>query len=276
MNYVSIIISSIQKKKSRFTTLFIALSMIYLDQLGNQLDIDHTPARIISVVPSITELLFDLGLGDKIVGCTKFCVHPNKPYLTKNMIGGTKDLNLEKIVKLNPDLILANKEENNKIQIEFLSESTPVWISDVKTFDDSLEMIEQIGLITGTSFRAKEIINQLNNHLKCKAPVKKAVYLIWKDPYMTIGGDTYINDILNRCGYINLFSEQNRYPIVTLQEISDYKPDVVLLSSEPYPFKEKHLKTIQRSLKNTEVKLVDGEFYSWYGSRQIHITAKNT
>ncbi|WP_396634842.1 helical backbone metal receptor [Maribacter sp. R86514] len=250
--------------------------MIYLDQLGNQLDIDHTHARIISVVPSITELLFDLGLGDKIVGCTKFCVHPNKPYLTKNMIGGTKDLNLEKIVKLNPDLILANKEENNKIQIEFLSESTPVWISDVKTFDDSLEMIEQIGLITGTSFRAKEIINQLNNHLKCKAPVKKAVYLIWKDPYMTIGGDTYINDILNRCGYINLFSEQNRYPIVTLQEISDYKPDVVLLSSEPYPFKEKHLKTIQRSLKNTEVKLVDGEFYSWYGSRQIHITAKNT
>jgi len=249
--------------------------MIYLDQLGNQLDIDHTPARMISAVPSITELLFDLGLGDKIVGCTKFCVHPNKPYLTKNMIGGTKDLNLEKIKKLNPDLIIANKEENNREQIEYLSASVSVWISDVKTFDDSLEMIEQIGLITETSFRAKEIINQLNNYLKPKAPLKKAVYLIWKDPYMTVGGDTYINDMLNRSGYINLFSNQNRYPTITLEEISNYKPDLVLLSSEPYPFKEKHLKTIQRSLKNTEVKLVDGEFYSWYGSRQIHITAKN-
>jgi len=250
--------------------------MIYLDQLGNQLDIDHTPARIISAVPSITELLFDLGLGDKIVGCTKFCVHPNKPYLTKNMIGGTKDLNSEKIKKLNPDLIIANKEENNRVQIEYLSASVPVWISDVKNFDDSLEMIEQIGLITGTSFRAKEIINQLNNYLKPKAPLKKAVYLIWKDPYMTVGGDTYINDMLNRCGYINLFSEQNRYPIVNLEEISNYKPDVVLLSSEPYPFKEEHLKTIKGLIKNTDVELVDGEFYSWYGSRQIHITAKNT
>lgn len=250
--------------------------MIYIDQLGNQLNIDDTPSRIVSVVPSITELLYDLGLGDKVVGCTKFCVHPNKPYLTKSMIGGTKDLKLEKILQLKPDLILANKEENVKNQIEFLSESTPVWLSDVKTFDDSLKMIEQIGQITSSTKRATEIINQLNHTLKPKRPSIKVVYLIWKDPYMTVGGDTYISDMLNRCGYINVFADQNRYPSITLQEISDVNPDMVLLSYEPYPFNNEHLKTIKDLLKNTEVRLVDGEFFSWYGSRQLHIAPKNT
>ncbi|SIQ77220.1 helical backbone metal receptor [Maribacter ulvicola] len=245
--------------------------MIYTDQLGNKVAIHRRPSRIVSVVPSITELLFDLGLGDKVVGCTKFCVHPNKPYLLKNMIGGTKDLNLDKILQLNPDLILANKEENIKEQIEYLNTSAPVWISDVKTFDDSLKMIAQIGSITASSFQAKEIIDQLNLILKPKAPTKTVVYLIWKDPYMTVGGDTYINDILNRCGYINVFADQNRYPIVSLQEIEAIDPDVVLLSSEPYPFKEEHLQTIQRTLKNTKIELVDGEFFSWYGSRKLHI-----
>ncbi|MEP2236776.1 MAG: helical backbone metal receptor [Maribacter sp.] len=249
--------------------------MIYNHQLGNKIKINSTPSRIVSLVPSITELLFDLGLGDKVVGCTKFCVHPHKPYLRKSMIGGTKDLNLDKILKLKPHLILANKEENNKEQIEYLSESSPVWVSDVKTFEDSLKMIEQIGLMTDSAIRAHEIINQLNNTLKPKAPSKKAVYLIWKDPYMTVGGDTYINDILNRCGYINVFSEQDRYPTVTLEEIADHNPDVVLLSSEPYPFKEEHLKTIKHTLKNTDVALVDGEFFSWYGSRQLHLATKN-
>ncbi|MEP2280364.1 helical backbone metal receptor [Maribacter sp.] len=249
--------------------------MIYNDQLGNKIEINSTPSRIVSLVPSITELLFDLGLGDKVVGCTKFCIHPNKPYLTKNMIGGTKDLNLDKILKLKPDLILANKEENNKEQIENLSTSVPVWISDVKTFDDSLKMIGQIGLMTDSAFRAHEIINQLNHTLKTKAPYKKVVYLIWKDPYMTVGGDTYINDILNRCGYLNVFSEQDRYPTVTLEEIANLNPDVILLSSEPYPFKEEHLNTIQGFLKNIKVELVDGEFFSWYGSRQLHLATKN-
>ncbi|WP_405397953.1 helical backbone metal receptor [Maribacter sp. Asnod2-G09] len=245
--------------------------MIYKDQLGNQIKVNSTPSRIVSVVPSITELLFDLGLGDKVVGCTKFCVHPNKPYFTKSLIGGTKDLKLEKILQLKPDLILANKEENIKEQIELLSESAPVWISDVKTFDDSLNMIEQIGQITSSSKRATEIITQLSNILKPKRPSIKVVYLIWKDPYMTVGGDTYISNMLNRCGYINVFADQNRYPSITLQEINDYNPDVVLLSSEPYPFNEEHLKTIKGVLKNTEVRLADGEFFSWYGSRQLHV-----
>ncbi|MDO6471957.1 helical backbone metal receptor [Maribacter sp. 1_MG-2023] len=245
--------------------------MIYNDQLGNQIRINSTLSRIVSVVPSITELLFDLGLEDKVVGCTKFCVHPNKPYLTKRMIGGTKDLNLEKILKLNPDLILANKEENVKNQIEFLSESAPVWVSDVKTFDDSLSMIEQIGQITATTKQATEIVNQLNSTLKPKKTSIKVVYLIWKDPYMTVGGDTYISDMLNRCSYINVFADQNRYPIVTLEEISDANPDIVLLSSEPYPFKNEHLTAIKSALKNIEVRLADGEFFSWYGSRQLHV-----
>ncbi|WP_423998866.1 helical backbone metal receptor [Maribacter sp. IgM3_T14_3] len=250
--------------------------MIYIDQLGKKVHIDGTPSRIVSVVPSITELLFDLGLEDKVVGCTKFCVHPNKPYLTKTMIGGTKNLKLEKILQLKPDLILANKEENIKEQIEFLSESAPVWLSDVKTFDDSLSLIEQIGEITSSSKRASEIVTQLNHTLKPKRPSIKVAYLIWKDPYMTVGGDTYISGMLNRCGFINVFVDQNRYPSITLQEIRDAEPDLVLLSSEPYPFKSEHLKTIKSLLKNTEVRLVDGEFFSWYGSRQLHIAPKNT
>ncbi|WP_324027953.1 helical backbone metal receptor [Maribacter sp. BPC-D8] len=245
--------------------------MIYNDQLGNQIKINSTPSRIVSVVPSITELLYDLGLGDKVVGCTKFCVHPNKPYLTKTMIGGTKDLNIEKILQLKPDLILANKEENIKEQIELLSESAPVWLSDVKNFEDSLSMIEQIGQITSSSKQATEIVKQLNSTLKPKRPSIKVVYLIWKDPYMTVGGDTYISNMLNRCGYINVFADQNRYPSITLQEISDADPDVVLLSSEPYPFNKEHLKSIKSVLKNTEVRLADGEFFSWYGSRQLHV-----
>ena len=245
--------------------------MIYNDQLGNQIEINSKPSRIVSVVPSITELLFDLGLGDKVIGCTKFCVHPNKPYLTKSMIGGTKDLKLKKILQLKPDLILGNKEENVKDQIEFLSEFAPIWMSDVKTFEDSLSMIEQIGHITSSIKRASEIINQLNSTLKPIRPSTKVVYLIWKDPYMTIGGDTYISNMLNRCGYINVFANQNRYPSITLQEISDADPDMVLLSSEPYPFKNEHLKAIKSALKNTEVRLADGEFFSWYGSRQLHV-----
>lgn len=244
--------------------------MMYTDQLGNLINIPSTPSRIVCLVPSITELLFDLGLGDNVVGCTKFCIHPNKPYLTKQMIGGTKDLNLKKILDLHPDLILANKEENNKEQISFLSSSVPVWVSDVKTFDDSLKMIEQIGLITDRATRASEITDLLINNLKPKKPKKKAIYLIWKDPFMTVGGDTYISDILHRCGYINTYANQKRYPIITLEEIREHNPDVVLLSSEPYPFKEVHLNTIKKFLNNTEVELVDGEFFSWYGSRQLH------
>lgn len=242
-------------------------TQIYIDQLGRKVELASLPQRIVSLVPSQTELLFDLGLGERVVGITKFCVHPKEWFRTKTRVGGTKKLEFETIGKLNPDLIIANKEENNREDIQRLENDFPVWVSDVNDLDSASEMIYCIGEITGSN--ALELLCEIDlrfGYLQAISPSKRILYLIWKDPYMAAGSDTFIQDMLQRCGFENVVGEA-RYPQCSVDEIVRLNPDLVLLSSEPYPFKEKHIQELKELLPNAIIKLVDGELFSWYGSR---------
>lgn len=248
--------------------------MIVTDQMGRQVELNPLPKRIISIVPSQTELLYDLGLEKEVVGITKFCIHPEAWFQGKTRVGGTKQLNLLKIAGLQPDLIIANKEENVQSQVEELALRFPVWVSDVNTLAEALAMIKQVGKLVGREERAIELatlIQEQFDHLSVhQSPAPKACYLIWKDPYMTVGGDTFIHDMLEHAGFSNLFAAASRYPEVTIDTLKERAPDVLLLSSEPYPFRQKHLEELAGQLPGTKIVLVDGEAFSWYGSRLLH------
>lgn len=253
---------------------------IFTDQLNRKINLNDTPKRIVSLVPSQTELLFDLGLRDEVIGITKFCIHPNEWFRTKTRIGGTKKYDFEKIKKLTPDLIIGNKEENEQSQIELLMKEYTVWMSDIYTLKDALDMIMRIGVMVGKSKEATLLKLEIESEFKKCAINKsglplKASYLIWKDPYMVAGKNTFINEMLHYCGFNNVFNKEefNRYPQVSIEQIKEAKPDVVFLSSEPYPFKDKHINEFKTICKNTPVLLVDGEMFSWYGSRLLHAPA---
>lgn len=246
--------------------------MQFTDQLGRTIVIENFPERIISLVPSQTELLCDLGLKEKIVGITKFCVHPIGLTKEKTIVGGTKNLRMSTIENLQPDLIIANKEENVKEQIETLAKKIPVWISDVNNFEDALQMITAIGEITNTKRKAKSIIENIEKEKllftsEINLKNKSALYLIWKDPFMSVGNDTFIHDMLQQAGYKNAADNLLRYPELSIEQIKTLQPEIIMLSSEPYPFKEKHLEEIQAIVPNTKIIIVDGEMFSWYGSR---------
>ena len=238
------------------------------DQMGYKIQCPQDPQRIISLVPSQTELLFDLGLEDRIVGISKFCIHPKDKVKQYPKIGGTKKFNFEKIIDLKPDLIIGNKEENYQEGIEVLKKNYPVWVSDIVTLQDSIDMINRIGELTNTSIKADLLIDQINTKfesIQFKSFIK-ALYLIWQRPYMVAGVGTFIHEMLPYAGFENLINE-TRYPELTDEEIKKYNPEYILLSSEPYPFQEKHIKTFQELCPQAKVILVDGEMFSWYGSR---------
>lgn len=299
------------------------------------------PLRIVSLVPSKTELLYDLGLRDEVVGITKFCVHPDEWYKSKARVGGTKTADIEKIKSLAPDLIIANKEENVKEQVEALSGIAQVYVSDIKNLADALEMIKHVGKLVNKETEAntlvknivagfeqlKRFIHSINTQVSHSSnqplnystnqPVKlstsqlsnlstmqlsnqstpqpnnqstyqtinlstyhppNTAYLIWKDPYMAAGGDTFIHDMLQRCGFNNIFKDNSRYPQITIEQLKPLTSQpinhstiqLLLLSSEPFPFKQKHIDELQQQLAGTKILLVDGEMFSWYGSRLVH------
>lgn len=230
-------------------------------------------SRIISLVPSQTELLFDLGLDPEVLGITRFCVHPSHWYTGKPRVGGTKSLNTEKIHDLKPDLIIANREENMKDQIEELAQHYSVWVTDVATIDDANKMILDLGILTGKSGQSKRLVDEISdvfdNWQKSRMPAKKPsiAYLIWRDPYMTVGGDTFIHHMLELAGYENVFSKKLRYPECSLNDLQQSGCDIIMLSSEPYHFTEKHIRELSDLLPDKKIILVDGEIFSWYGSR---------
>lgn len=235
-------------------------------------ELTYIPKRIISLVPSQTELLYDLGLEDETIGITKFCVHPEKWFRMKTRIGGTKTINIEKIKSLQPDLIIANKEENVKEQVEAISKIAPTWVSDIQTLEDAIQMIKDVGQLTNKIIEAKQIITDIKlafNNIKPQNRHQKALYLIWHKPWMTIGKDTFINDMLDKTGFENVFQHLGRYPELSDADIAASNATLVLLSSEPYPFKEKHIALIKELLPEADIQLVDGEMFSWYGSRLL-------
>jgi ABC-type Fe3+-hydroxamate transport system substrate-binding protein len=249
---------------------------VFIDQTGRNITLNKTPQRIISLVPSQTELLFDLGLTEEVIGITKFCIHPDEWFRSKTRIGGTKELKMDIIHQLQPDLIIANKEENVKEQIEELEKHFPVWVSDVNNLDDAYKMIEQIGLLTWKQQLANKIMLQAKEGF-AKLPTQdsqlRTAYLIWQKPYMTVGGDTFINAMLEAAGFENIYADKTRYPEITIDELRIVNCQLLFLSSEPYPFKQKHIDELQSLLPNTKIVLADGEIFSWYGSRLLQAPA---
>ena len=238
--------------------------------MGRIIFLPRPPQRIVSLVPSQTELLHDLGLDASVVGITKFCIHPPEWRRSKQVIGGTKNFQLDIIERLNPDLIIGNKEENAKEAIGVISKRYPIWMSDIFNLDDAIGMIKAIAQITDKSeagaIIAHDIIAKFHD-LK-KVTVKSVLYLIWREPFMAVGKNTFIDAMLGCIGLQNVVT-QNRYPVITLDEIKNLEPHYVFLSSEPYPFKDVHRHELQNALPTSKVILVDGEMFSWYGSRLL-------
>ncbi|MFN3916811.1 MAG: ABC transporter substrate-binding protein [Flavobacteriales bacterium] len=244
----------------------------FTDQMDREVEVNFPPLRIVSLVPSQTELLFDLGLEERAIGVTKFCVHPLHWRKTKDRVGGTKTLDIEKIISLNPDLIIGNKEENEREQIELLNGLFPVWMSDIYNLADSLNMIAEVGQLVDAADRAEELKKLIEQ--KFNLPFygvshnKKALYLIWRKPWMGAGNRTFIHDMLARLGFENVLKNE-RYPEISKDELQMLSPQVVFLSSEPYPFKEQHVAEILQLLPKAKIFLADGEMFSWYGSRLL-------
>lgn len=247
----------------------------YTDQLYRTIELSCPPQRIVSLVPSQTELLYDLGLDEEVVGITKFCIHPENWFKSKERIGGTKKVNLEKIKALQPDLIIANKEENVRDQVEALAQHFPVWVSDVNNLEEACQMITGIATITNRKEAGKTMTKHIQSAFaRLGTTIQyKVAYLIWKNPYMTIGGDTFIHYMLQTAGFDNLFGDRKRYPEVTIADLQAVACEVLFLSSEPYPFQQKHIDELQEKLPNTKILLVDGELFSWYGSRLLKAPA---
>ncbi len=248
----------------------------FTDQTGHTIQLRHFPRRIISLVPSQTELLAHLDLHDEVVGITKFCIHPDDWFRSKTRIGGTKKINIEKIQQLQPDLIIANKEENVKEEVEILETQFPVWTSDCNNLTQACDMIMQLGIITGKQKKAIEIVKQIQENfaqLQCPLQKLRAAYLIWQNPYMTVGGDTFIHSMLEIVGFRNIYANATRYPEITIEELKNRNPELVILSSEPFPFKQKHIDELQIHLPTTKIILADGEMFSWYGSRLLKAPA---
>jgi len=219
-------------------------------------------------VPSQTEFLYEIGLDKEVIGITKFCIHPNKWFKSKTRVGGTKTVDFDKIKTLKPDLIIANKEENTQAEIEALQKLYTVYVSDIFTLEDNYKMMSDIGELTNKQTEANSIISNIkSNFLDLKQVQKNVLYLIWREPYMLAGQDTFINHILNKCGFTNAFKvNKSRYNEITTQQISELDVDYIFLSSEPYPFKQKHIDELQE-FTTAKIILVDGEMFSWYGSR---------
>lgn len=251
--------------------------MTLTDQLGTAHTFAHPPKRIVSLVPSQTELLYELGLEQSIVGITKFCVHPFHFKSVKTIVGGTKNVKLDKIRELAPDIVIANKEENTLQIVEELRPICPVWVTDIVTVDDNLQMIADFGQLFNKRTEAQKWKDKIQfayrdfQYFIKDRPSKKAAYFIWADPYMVAGGNTYIDEMLRLNRFENIYGgRQERYPEVIIQKMRiQGDPDYVFLSSEPFPFKDEHAFELGRYTHHAKTVFVDGEMFSWYGSRLL-------
>lgn len=239
------------------------------DALGRAVALPAAPQRIVSLVPSLSELLAHLDLDVQTVGITRFCVLPPEWKQTKTVVGGTKQVRAERVAELQPDLILANKEENTRQDVEALAALAPVYVTDVATVEQAMAMIRAVGSLVDRADAADRLAGAVDAEfatLSAMRPLRIA-YLIWREPLMVAGGGTFIDDVLRRGSYENVFRERPRYPEVSLDALRAAAPEVLLLSSEPFPFQEKHALQLRAELPHVRTQLVDGQLFSWYGSR---------
>ena len=250
--------------------------MAKIGVLRIQMTSKKTYQKIVSLVPRQTELLFDLVLENEIVGLTKFCVHPFHAKQSTTIVGGTKNIKIEKIKALNPDIILCNKEENTKEIVEACSEICTVHVSDIFTMEDAMDLIKYYGDIFNKRVEASAMIqklefkrNDFKNYIQNKE-VLSVAYFIWRKPWMVAANQTFINHLLELNKFHNIYSNKERYPEVELKKIRlEGDPELVFLSSEPYPFKEEHAFEVGRFTHHAKTVFVDGEMFSWYGSRLL-------
>ena len=238
------------------------------DQMNRTIRLEHFPERIVSLVPSQTELLFDLGLNDRVVGITKFCIHPDEWFQSKRRVGGTKKVNHNGIAALKPDLIIGNKEENSEADIDLLSKEYPVYMSNIYTVEDALQMIADVGTMTNNSEAANAMTMKIRSDFNDFPQIKGSVlYLIWANPWMAVGNNTFIGDIILRIGLKNILDDNTlRYIELTDEQMAELNPDYIFLSTEPFPFKQEHADQLSKITKS-KIIFVDGEMFSWYGSR---------
>tara|TARA_R110000868_G_scaffold259361_7_gene517396 strand:+ start:17401 stop:18144 length:744 start_codon:yes stop_codon:yes gene_type:complete len=227
--------------------------------------------RVISLVPSLTELLIDFGLKDRLVGRTKFCIHPKEIVSDLQPIGGTKNPNIQKILSLKPDLIITNKEENRKEDVIELSKHCEVVLTEIDTIEEALQWISKLGNKLEVDEEALQLITEIQKLIPSSIEFQniRTAYFIWKDPWMTIGSDTYIHNVMKYFGLKNVYGEQSRYPETDFEELHTLNPELILLSSEPYPFKQKHILELKTICPDSTILLVNGEWFSWYGSRMV-------
>ena len=244
---------------------------LFKDQMGRSVVLNNwPPTKIISLVPSQTELLFDLGAGSSIKGVTKFCIHPKAQLKGAMKVGGTKSVHFDRIDTIQPDLIIGNKEENEQEMIYELARKYPVWMSDIFTLEDAYDMILQIGRLIDKESIAIKWITKIQERFALISKHNhqpRVAYFIWRNPYMVAANDTFINVMLQKAGFQNAFEDLSRYPSIELSQLNERKVDFVFLSSEPYPFKNKHIEEFIRYLPDDKIQIVDGELFSWYGSR---------
>ncbi|MFN8397273.1 MAG: helical backbone metal receptor [Bacteroidia bacterium] len=247
----------------------------FVDHLGREVPLSHPPQRVISLCPSQTETLVDMGLGARLVGRTRFCIHPKAPLSKVQRIGGTKEVDFDRIRGLRPDLIIGEKEENTPEMIAELEGICPVYVTDVRDIDSALRMILDLGEIVDLPAAARAIATQVTASLEGIQPLPRPVsclYMIWKNPWMAAGTDTFINSVLKKCGFDNLaLAESGRYRVLDEEIFQQKKPEIVLLSSEPFPFKSTHIADLQKILPDSRIVLVDGEMFSWYGSHLVGV-----
>ncbi len=244
----------------------------YIDQIDRRVLTVGTPKRIVSLVPSITHLLYKLGLDNEVVGITRFCKFPINWKKEKTIIGGTKDIKANRIRTLQPDLILANKEENTKEMISELEQIAPVYVSDVSDLESNRHLIEALGVMLDVKKKSDKLNLAIQNKLAylenflADKKIKKTAYFIWKSPWMTVGGDTFIHRMLKLNKFENIYAKQLRYPQIEPEELKEKHPELILLSSEPYPFKDKHQKELQKEFPDSQIILVQGEAFTWFGA----------
>ena len=239
------------------------------DARGKDVTVEAPPRRIVSLVPSQTELLVHLGLRDHLVGVTRFCVHPPGLKEYKEVVGGTKNVCCDRVRELKPDFILANREENTQETVEALEDVAPVYVTNVSDLPTAVDMIRSVGrLVQRREYAGSQArkIMRLFRKMPHYQPTLLTAYLIWRDPYMTVGHDTFIHDVMRYAGLINIFGKCTRYPEITPTDLSHADPDLILLPDEPFPFKQEHVRELRSSLPDTPIQLVSGRFFSWYGS----------
>ncbi|MFN0203422.1 MAG: ABC transporter substrate-binding protein [Bacteroidia bacterium] len=246
---------------------------IYIDNIGRRVQFPAKLERMISLCPSVTETLYDLGLAEKVVGRTKFCIHPSSEVKKAKIIGGTKKIDFAQIDALKPDVIWSVKEENTQEIVEELAKKHPVFVFDIDDFTSALEMIRVLGKLTETELLANQLTKNIQSQwtaLKNKVEAKKCLYFIWKEPLMLASKGTYIDTVLTHLGFENLaHTLGERYPIIEEKQFADLAIETIFLSSEPYPFAEKHLDYFRKLAPAAQIQIVDGEMFSWYGTRML-------